>query len=337
MKLPRLLPAALLLAFAVPVYSQSPSFCPTNVIFLALQDEIRGYPTRANGPTAPCQIIQGPLTTLTTANSVSISKHGDLHVLQFLTNGTIVVFKPAVHGNVAPERIESVLANDLVAVATDQRVNDFALSQRDGVAAVSVTLPATTRSEYAFIAPGFQLGSGAMAIDSDDNLIVGGYDSNANPLIETMGTAASLGDPKVVRTIAGSKTGLFQGSFADFSDNQISLATDPVSGELYVYNYSFTEHQQQISVFAARASGNVAPIRVIAGPQTLIGTPGGLVNKIGVGADGRLFVAEANNRILVFAPGVTGNVVPSQIIQDSTIGAATVSQGGIGVRSCQCQ
>jgi hypothetical protein len=317
--------------------------CPTNTVFLALTDyttgtsQVRGYPTRSNGPTPPCQILQGPLTTLTTANGVSISVHGYLHVLQFLTNGTIAVFPGSSHGNVAPSRIESALNNDLVAVATDAHVNDFALSRRDGVAAVSVTPGSATTAQYSFLAPGFSLGSGSLAIDGDDNLVVGGYDSSSNPLIETMGTSVSLGTPAVVRKISGPKTGLFTGNFADFSSNTISVAVDPITGDVYVYNYSYDNHQQQISVFLHHASGNVAPMRVIAGPLTQIGPPGELNNKIAVGADGRLFVAEANNRILVFAPGAGGNVPPAQIIQDSTIGNATVPQGGIGVRSCECQ
>jgi hypothetical protein len=338
------LSVSLLLFSGLATHAQiSSTTCPTQAVFLALTDystgisQVRGYPTRGNGPTEPCQILQGSLTTLTTANGVSISIHGDLHVVQFLTNGTVAVFHGDGHGNVAPSRIESVLNNDLVAVATDARVNDFALSRRDGVAAVSVTRPQATRADYSFVAPGFSLESGSLAIDGDDDLVVGGYDPSDNALIETMGTSESLGEPKVVRQLAGAKTGIFPGDFADYSSNTISIATDPTTGELYVYNYSYANHQQQVSVFPARASGNVAPSRVIAGPLTQIGPPGELNNKIAVSADGRLFVAEANDSILVFAPGAVGNVAPAQIIQDSTIGNATVAQGGIGVRSCACQ
>jgi hypothetical protein len=334
----------LMLLSGMAVQAQVPAgVCPTQAVFLALTDyttgisEVRGYPTRGNGPTAPCQIMQGPLTTLTTANGISISVHGYLHVLQFLTNGTIAVFPGASHGNVAPSRIESVLNNDLVAVATDAQANDFALSRRDGVAAISVTAAETTRAEHSFIAPGFSLESGSLAIDGDNNLVVGGYDPSGNPLIETMGTSVSLGAPKVVRQLAGAKTGIFPGSFADYSSNTISLAADPITGELYVYNFSYANQQQQVSVFPPHASGDVAPNRVIAGPLTLIGPPGELNNKIAVSADGRLFVAEANDRTLVFAPGAAGNIAPAQIIQDSTIGKAAISQGGIGVRSCECQ
>jgi hypothetical protein len=75
---------------------------------------------------------------------------------------------------------------------------------------------------------------------------------------------------------------------------------------------------------------------MLAGSLTKIGPPGTLTNKIAVAADGRLFVAEAGNRILVFAPGAHGNVPPAQIIEDSTTSSIQVGAGGIGVRSCSC-
>jgi sugar lactone lactonase YvrE len=78
-------------------------------------------------------------------------------------------------------------------------------------------------------------------------------------------------------------------------------------------------------------------LRVISGQKTTITGPGIIgANKIGVSSDGRLFVAEPNNRILVFAPGAAGNVSPSQVIHDTTTGTGLVDQGGIGVRSCSC-
>src|SRR5262249_14140954 len=97
-------------------------------------------------------------------------------------------------------------------------------------------------------------------------------------------------------------------------------------------NVSADQMQIKVSVFAARANGNVGPTREISGAATGItglGSPG--ATKISVSSDGRLFVAEANRRILVFAPGAHGNVPPSQIIEDSSPGPA--DQGGVVVRS----
>jgi hypothetical protein len=340
---------AALFASPVLVAAQGPAVCPTNAVFLAITDyntsisQVRGYPTRANGPTVPCQVLAGSNTTFSTVNGVAISIHGYLHVLQFLTNGTVAVFPPNANGNVSPDRIESTETNDLLAIATDASVNDFVLSRRSGPAAITVFQAGTTLPAASFNAPGFDLAGGALAIDSQNNLIVGGYfattvgsDQVFNPLIETLGTNASIKNPTVVRKLSGPKTGLLPGSSADYSNDQLSTAVDPFNGELYVYNYDYATQRRQISVFASGASGNVAPVRVISGALTQIGPPGELNNKIAVSADGRLFVAEANDRILVFAPGASGNVPPAQVIQDATIGAGAVAQGGIGVRSCSC-
>ncbi len=310
--------------------------CPTNAVFLALETEVRGYPARANGPTTPCAILKGAQTTLNTANSVSVSVNGYLHVLQFLTNGTVAIFPSDSTGNAAPSRVESTYTNDLIAIATDARVNDFTLSRRSAPAAVTVNLVGSTTPAFFYAPAGFAK-SGGLAVDLDGNLLIGGYDASGKPLIQTLGTAANIANPALVRTLSGASTGLYAGDLNDYGHNEISLAIDPVSGELYVYTYSDTAGQQKISVFPPRATGNVAPTRVIAGPLTGIGAPGLLNSKIGVSADGRLFVAEANNRILVFAPGASGNVAPGQIIQDATLGNSAAAQGGVGVRSCQCR
>jgi hypothetical protein len=111
----------------------------------------------------------------------------------------------------------------------------------------------------------------------------------------------------------------------------MTIAVDPRTDELSVYNATTDLTQIQVSVFAAKANGDVPPVRTISGPATGItgdGLPG---NKIAISSDGRLFVAGPNLRILAFSPGARGNVEPSQVIEDSTPGPVT--QGGIAVRS----
>jgi len=111
----------------------------------------------------------------------------------------------------------------------------------------------------------------------------------------------------------------------------MTIAVDPRTGELFVYKATTDLTQIQVSVFAAKASGNVPPLRTISGPATGITGPvlGG-TNKMGISSDGRLFVAEPNRRILAFEPGASGNVAPSQVIEGSTHGSD--AQGGIAVR-----
>ena len=60
----------------------------------------------------------------------------------------------------------------------------------------------------------------------------------------------------------------------------------------------------------------------------------GVLAAIAVSSDGRLFVLEPNNRILVFAPGANGDLRPSQIIEDA--GPVETLGTGIAVRSVDC-
>src|SRR5215471_14940914 len=124
---------ALLLSFLLPLSSaltQTTSSCPTNAVFLALEGEVRGYPLRSNGDTLPCQVLQGSSTTLSTARAVSFTADNSLHVMQFLTNGTVNVFAPESTGDVPPMKTEATFTNDLIAIATDSRSTDFVLSNR---------------------------------------------------------------------------------------------------------------------------------------------------------------------------------------------------------------
>ncbi len=314
--------------------------CPQDAVFLGLRTGIRGFPLRANGNTAPCQAI--PIQNgLTTSRSLAISRYGWLHTIEFTSAEMVETFGPAANGPVEPILSERLIDNDSVGLAVDARGNTFVATFR-GQARISVL------SRYAPLRDGFpppltSLRSlctvGGLAIDTDDNLVVIGVPiaGTGTPSCSTIpkpaqlmtfATSQTLNDPPVLRTIAGNGTGLM---------GPVGIAIDPTSGELYVYDSD--SQSVQVSVFAPRANGNVAPIRKIAGLQTQLPVPEAIpsTNKIAVSSDGRLFVAAPNNRILVFAPGASGDVAPSQIIQDSAADAVGSSQGSIAVRSCKCQ
>ena len=313
--------------------------CPHNAVFLALESEIRGYSLRANGSVAPCQIIAGANTTLQTSRALVVSGGGYLHTAQFLTNGSVTIFLPTANGNVLPSRTVQVETNDLVAIAIDSRANDFVLTNRPGVPTILV-LPSGSFGQQTnpvtILDTNLQF-AGTVAIDAGGDLLVGGYDSSGICTIDIFGTSFTLKSPPLLRTLKGTATGLFPlNSRSAALNNPISIAVDPSTNELYVYNTSDTG-AVQVSVFASKAVGNVAPVRVISGAATGITGPGFIgADKIALSSDGRLFVAEPNNRILAFAPGASGDAAPSQVIQDATIGATQVLQGGIAVRSCLC-
>ncbi|MGF6837634.1 hypothetical protein QF001_001501 [Paraburkholderia youngii] len=310
--------------------------CPDDAVFIGLNDQIRGYSLRANGATKPCQVLEGPRTTFGTARAIAFSKNDFFHVAQFLTNGTVAIFPPKAEDNAAPSRSFTLPGNDLVSIAVDSHLNDFILSIRAGagplfVAPVNSTGLLLQPIVISDPTPNLRVYV-SLAVDNEDNLLLAGYDDRGAAIIDTLGTARSLTSPALLRSLTGSNTGLLAGGEGGAASNNLTIAVDPRTNELFVYNTTTDHTQIQVSVFAAGASGNVPPVRTISGPATGItgpGFPG--ANKISVSSDGRLFVAEPNRRILVFAPGATGNVAPSQVIEDSTPGPA--DQGGIAVQS----
>ena len=226
------------------------------------------------------------------------------------------------------------MTNDLPGVAVDSRLNDFVLSVRPSTAGVMVVparsagpIPNPVRITDPNIAH-YQ----SIAIDGDGNLLIAGYDIQGTVIIDTFGTSRSVTAPPLLRSRTGPRTGLFPGRNVFFSQIATSIALDPRTDELFVYNTTADATQIQVSVFAAKANGDVQPLRTISGPATGMNAqmfpPG---NRITVSPDGRLFVVAPTQRILAFAPGARGNVAPSQVIEDSTPG--TANAGGIAFRS----
>jgi hypothetical protein len=119
--------------------------------------------------------------------------------------------------------------------------------------------------------------------------------------------AGATGNAAPIDTIAGSSTGL---SYPQ------GVAVD-AAGRLYVANaLPPPANVYSITVYAALASGNAAPIATIQGSNTGLNVPTG----IAVDAEGRLYVANAGGAITVYAPGANGNSTPIANIQGSSTG-----------------
>jgi hypothetical protein len=144
---------------------------------------------------------------------------------------------------------------------------------------------------------------GGLAIDSNNLLYV------ANSKTATIDIFPA-GSSTMQAQIGGSNTGL------------VAPGTVAVDAALNVYVFDTTT--ATISEFAAGATGNVAPIRTIAG--TNAGLDGGNGFSFGLAiskTSGEIFVSNpGSNAILGFAPTATGNVAPIQTIAGSATGLA---------------
>ncbi len=122
--------------------------------------------------------------------------------------------------------------------------------------------------------------------------------------------AGAGGDAEPIRVLAGRHTTLRR---------PVGLALDG-DGRLYVTNAKDGGDDDTIRVFAPAAGGNVAPGRVIAGPQTRLEHPFG----IAIDRPQRLYVANSGHSsasrsraVTVYEPLATGDAAPARVIAGS--------------------
>jgi hypothetical protein len=113
----------------------------------------------------------------------------------------------------------------------------------------------------------------------------------------TVYTRLALGDAAPLRTISGAGTGL---------NTPGGLALDLAHNEIFVTNRGSSA--QSITVYSRTASGNVAPVRTIAGPDTGLNSPGGVTLDL---ANDEIYVTSpVLDSVQVFARTASGNVRP---------------------------
>ena len=130
----------------------------------------------------------------------------------------------------------------------------------------------------------------------------------------TVYPAGARGHAAPIRTISGSNTELnFPQSMALDADKNI-----------YTTNGLNPSENWLVAVFAARANGNVAPIRSISGSNTGLHDPA----PVALDAGNNVYVTNGNNRVTVYAAGANGNVAPIQAISAQTrdCGSPSASQ-----------
>jgi len=99
------------------------------------------------------------------------------------------------------------------------------------------------------------------------------------------------------------------------------IAFDPTSNELFVAN----DMGDSILVFSASANGDVAPIRVIKGPQTLIKNPTGVYVD---SKNDELWIANfGNHTATAYKLSAAGNTPPLRIIRSAPADQPTLSIG----------
>lgn len=138
------------------------------------------------------------------------------------------------------------------------------------------------------------------------------YVANDQGQSVTVYAPGASGDASPVASISGSQTLL---------SGPAGLVVDQ-AGRLYVANTCCGPaiSGNRVTVYAPGATGNVAPVAVIAGPNTGLQRPHGLA----LSSTGFLYVASSNGAaIQIFAPGADGDVAPVGTIAGAATGLAT--------------
>lgn len=122
-----------------------------------------------------------------------------------------------------------------------------------------------------------------IAVDSAGNIYVANQGVvNSEPASVTIYRAGDKGDVAPIGRISGLKTRL---------ESPNALALDS-HGYIYVVNESDSPKKpDRITIYAPGSNGDAAPVRVIAGPATLLSHPGG----VAVDSNGNLFVTSSQN------------------------------------------
>jgi len=240
----------------------------------------------ANGMVAPSSTISGPASVVFSALSVDAA--GNLYVAgqtigtTAATGSEILVYAPGATGKASPLRTIAGAATGMQVLST-----------------TTVSSMAIDAVSDLYVATDVQLGTGPS--------------NRVYPGVSVFAPTAT-GNVAPTKSIAGDATGIF-------SPAQIALDS---AANLYIAN-SAVQGPASILVFNSGATGNVAPSSTLGGDKTNIYIPRG----VAIDTAGNIYVASLDQnlppgpglggtpRILVFAPGATGNVAPVRAITGS--------------------
>jgi hypothetical protein len=265
------------------------------------------YPTNANGNVVPVATISGSSTGLCTPVGVALDKSKNVWVADGC--GSVFAFAAGANGNVSP--IVNISGSDtqlkqplgifvgpkgkIFVLDGESGILQFASGANGNVAPISVVQGSNTQMNNPS-GIGIHKGTETVANFSGNSLTT--YPTTAN------------GNVAPTSTISGSYTDL-----SDPVDVTISA-----NGTIYVVDYGYNG-PAGILVFAAGATGNVAPARNITGYNT--GLVGAGPSSIAKDLKGNIYVCTQNARssaVLVFAKDANGDVAPIRTISGSYTG-----------------
>ena len=286
------------------------------------------YPSGASGNVKPLRKISGSKTALDNPRDVAVDAAGHVYVTG--DDDAIRIYEAGATGNVAP--IQSITGSKTLLNGPDGVAIDPVNGDIDVANAGSQSKPGGSITIYAAgsngnVAPRAVIqGSRTRLIypeqdrvDSSGNIYVPNYASNTI----TIYAAGSTGNVSPTRTIKGGRTKLTQPE---------GLALDS-SANIYVSNDlgPGRDNNGTLTVYAAGANGNVAPIQFIKGRATKLKSD---VSGVAVDGSDNIYVSNGAGStcsgcsfVTVYSSGATGDVAPVRELK----GAKTGLVGPFGI------
>jgi hypothetical protein len=218
------------------------------------------FPKGANGNVAP-QTLGGSKVPIQATEGIAVDSRGEIYVSDYKANA-IYVFAAGASGNTAPIRTitgSKTRLNGPVGMSFDSKGNLYVANPYDFVLPIeefakdadgNVAPIEVLRGKHTKIVHDF----GNVSIDGHDRIVVACEDSIL------IFAAGAHGNVKPQAIIKGKATKI---------DDTYSLGTDADSN-IYTADINFKKKTSSVLVFAANATGNEAPLRVLGGSRTQI-------------------------------------------------------------------
>lgn len=260
---------------------------------------VTAYSLSASGNVAPTINISGSNTLLSNPVALAVDSTGRVFTANDSSN-IVYIFSSGATGNVSPsaqvqftgatERVTFDSQGNLwVSSFSNNTIYEFAAG------ATGTPTPLTTIS-----GANTQLSvPESMYVDASGKLYVSNHAAGV-----VVFAAGASGNAMPLQYIAGSNTQLV---------TPFGVASDS-AGRIIVADLGTPGlGNGAVRIYAAAATGNVAPVTVISGPSTGLSTPSGVM----VDGSGNIWVGDNAGAIFEFANGASGNVAPLRTIQGS--------------------
>ncbi|MBI4483126.1 MAG: hypothetical protein HY652_09570 [Acidobacteria bacterium] len=263
-----------------------------NLYQILVYDRLDHTPPQA-AMTEPKRIIGGIKTKVEFNCGLYVDpKTGDIYSVNNDTVNTLVVFSRKARGNVAPDR-ELYTPHGTYGIAVDEEDQEFFLTVQHDNAVVVYPKIAKGKDAPVRLLQGDHTGLAdphGIAVDTKNDLVFVSNHGSVHQVRAEAGEGSESGSPKANWPL----------------DRDMAVRG---SGQLL---------PPSITVYSRTASGDTAPLRVIAGPKTQLNWPAGIAVEP---ERGELFVAnDAGDSILIFSTTASGDVAPIRVLKGPKTG-----------------